>query len=686
MASSFDDTSNSEKSLKFKDDLMKFFTEQRKENLKWPVVSGKDLDLHKLFCEVMKRGGYENVNKTRQWKEVVSTLNLPPTCTSATFTISSHYKKYLLSYEKHICSGGTTQHISSTTSSSVIHPSLRSPYQQGHYMAHQQMNSNSSSLTKQTQYLNQPTRNEEEKYLGKKVLRTDPELNFFFRNPITKPTALKTKSNFKKINLWNAILDTKRVELAFESHLTSEIYWAINNLLLFSADLNTSNTVGMGGVILIESQPYLMESMTNYIYYCVNNINSLYFIIDIIQGKQVDEHERLKEKLNWMFYKRNINTISSQGSSTSLYSKESKRSNLNMNNSHNNVNNSNNSSNMHSSSMNVHAAVTRSRGSVINNNNTMINAQSQLSNNTTTLNAINVKPSMYYINNNNYNHNKGDFTFLDITNHTSPLPFLSKRNKDLKEIDQVKTLTSLTDDNSSDVNTKQEEITEHELCEILISLIQIIRNLSFIAANEGSIFKSTKFMHMLYLLFIHSNLTEIVLNSLDIITNLSKNIVLKDCQYAPLLMEKLYKCLISSNRELSEQALECFKRLVLTNGNEEYFEKMPDEFIYEIVNLLISPKNDIRDSALEILYCLSDQKISTKTRLGETDKLIQRLVALICTNSNDNRISKFAACVLSKLAEIPNILTLIMPYEQELFLAAATDESLTKMLLGIISN
>ena len=666
MASSFDDSSNSEKSLKFKEDLMKFFSEQRKENFKWPIISGKDLDLYKLFCEVMKRGGYDNVNNTKQWKEVVSTLNLPPTCTSATFTIRSHYLRCLESYEKHICSGGN-QHTSSSA-----HPSLRSPYQQGHYIT-QQMNS--SSMAKQTQYLNQPTRNEEEKYLGKKVLRTDPELNFFFRNPITKPINLKTKSNFKKINLWNAILDTKRVELAFESHLTSEIYWAINNLLLFSADLNTGNTVGTGGVILIESQPYLMESMTSYIYYCVNNINSLYFIIDIIQGKQVDEHERLKEKLNWMFYKRNINTISSQGSTTSLFSKESKRSNLNMNNS--NINN------IHSGSlnnMNMHAAVTRSRGSVI--NNTMISSQPQLGNNST----LNMKPNMYYINNNNYNHNKGDFTFLDITNHISPLPFLAKRNKDLKEIDQVKTLTSVIDDNSSVTNTKQEEITEHELCEILISLIQIIRNLSFIAANEGSIFKSTKFMHMLYLLFIHSNLTEIVLNSLDIITNLSKNIILKDCPYAPLLMEKLYKCLISSNRELSEQSLECFKRLVLTNGNEEYFEKMPDEFIYEIVNLLISPKNDIRDSALEILYCLSDQKISTKTRLGETDKLIQRLVALICTNSTDNRISKFAACVLSKLAEIPNILTLIMPYEQELFLAAATDESLTKMLLGIISN
>ena len=88
---------------------------------------------------------------------------------------------------------------------------------------------------------------------------------------------------------------------------------------------------------------------------------------------------------------------------------------------------------------------------------------------------------------------------------------------------------------------------------------------------------------------------------------------------------------------------------------------------------------------MEILYCLSDQSILTKTRLGKTEKCIERLVGLICSNSYD-RISKFAACVLSKLAEIPSILTMIMPYEQELFVAASTDESISKVILGSISS
>ena len=151
-----------------------------------------------------------------------------------------------------------------------------------------------------------------------------------------------------------------------------------------------------------------------------------------------------------------------------------------------------------------------------------------------------------------------------------------------------------------------------------------------------------------------------------------------------MLLYKLFKCLVSPYRELSEQSLECFRKLTLPNGNDVYFELMPNEFMNEIVNLLISPKNNTRDSALEILYCLSDQSLSTKTRLSKIENCIPRLVALIC--SYDNRISKFAACVLSKLAEVPSILKLIMPYEQELFVAASIDDSITKVLLGIISN
>ena len=93
----------------------------------------------------------------------------------------------------------------------------------------------------------------------------------------------------------------------------------------------------------------------------------------------------------------------------------------------------------------------------------------------------------------------------------------------------------------------------------------------------------------------------------------------------------------------------------------------------------------IKNAGLPI--CLSIITIVFATspfKLGKIEKCIPRLIGLICSNSS--RISKFAACVLSKLAEIPSILTMIMPYEQELFVAASTDESISKVILGIISN
>jgi hypothetical protein len=265
---------------------------------------------------------------------------------------------------------------------------------------------------------------------------------------------------------------------------------------------------------------------------------------------------------------------------------------------------------------------------------------------------------------------------------------LTQKNIDLKEINEAKDslLINEYDTNEFSNGNKYEEITEYELYENLLSLMQIIRNLSFTVSNEALISKSNKLMNIIFLLFIHSNINDLLLNTLDIITNLSKNIFLEKMQYSSMLLYKLYKCLISPYKELSEQALECFRRLTLPNGNDSFFEKMPNEFFYEIVNLLISPKNNTRDSALEILYCLSDQSLATKTRLAKIENCIPRLVALICSGKYDNRISKFAACVLSKLAEVPTILKMIMPYEQELFVAASIDDSITKVLLGIISN
>ena len=670
--------SEEQKSRRFNEELIKFYNIQGKDSFKHPIVSGKNLDLYKLYNEVIRLGGYQSVLENKQWKDVVAVLDLPSSCTSASFTVKRHYKKYLLAYEQTFNKTSLDAKLSDKDEGLGVVKKFENLIDNSSIPGMPKKIENLNNLNmSQKQIIGQPNTIQEKNFLQKKVMRNEPELNFFFRNPTGGYIFLKDKSSISKtIRILSAIPDMKRIELAFESHITSEIYWAINVLLIFSSNANKD--------INVENQPFLMESITNYLYYCVNNISDLSFIIDILQGKRVGPHELLKAKIKLNTINNNLDHNNGENltriSSTNslLLSKGDKKFMKN-----NPVPSFNNGNNINNNAINPSLSKLRNKSY---SNVSNINSANPSSNNVYSLkpNTSNLITSHRSL----YNTNKGDFKFFDESNHTISLPCLTQKNIDLKDINEAKDSLLLNEDDTNEFNNgnKYEEITEYELYENLLSLMQIIRNLSFTVSNEALILKSSKLMNIIFLLFIHSNINDLLLNTLDIITNLSKNIFLEKSQYSSLLLYKLFKCLTSPYKELSEQALECFRKLTLPNGNDTFFEKMPNEFFNEIVNLLISPKNNTRDSALEILYCLSDQSLATKTRLAKIENCIPRLVALICSGKYDNRISKFASCVLSKLAEVPAILKMIMPYEQELFVAASTDDSITKVLLGIISN
>ena len=360
------------------------------------------------------------------------------------------------------------------------------------------------------------------------------------------------------IRMHNSIPDLKRVVLAFESHITSEIIWAINVLLLFSSNINVS--------LVLENQPYLVESMTNYMYYCVNNISDFF----------------------------------------NLFKKDQEKLNPN-------------------------------------------------------------------------EQKKFNFHLDSNVNRTVSLPFLNKKEKDLNLKEEVM--------KESEVEIYQEEVMEYELLEHVMCLLQIFRNLSLIKSNEACIIKNNRLMTLIYSLFISANQIEIKSSCLDIITNLSKHIFLKDTKNNTGLkiLQKTFELVKSHHKELAEQSIECLRRLTFAPGNEEFFCKLDDDFYSEMSNLLINIKQEIRESVLEILYCVSDNMVC-KSKLGKEINFIDRLIALLCSNSGDNRIQKFAACILSNLASIPYNQKLILAYEEEIFLAACLDETLTKTLMSIISG
>ncbi|CAI0382386.1 unnamed protein product [Linum tenue] len=65
-----------------------------------PVIGGKYLDLHVLYIEATKRGGFEKVVAEKKWKEVGSVFRFSRTTTSASFVLRKHYLEILYHYEQ----------------------------------------------------------------------------------------------------------------------------------------------------------------------------------------------------------------------------------------------------------------------------------------------------------------------------------------------------------------------------------------------------------------------------------------------------------------------------------------------------------------------------------------------------------------------------------------------------------
>uniref|UniRef100_A0A914XWJ8 Uncharacterized protein n=1 Tax=Panagrolaimus superbus TaxID=310955 RepID=A0A914XWJ8_9BILA len=57
------------------------------------------LDLYELYHLVVKHGGLVEIINKKLWREITKGLNLPPSITSAAFTLRTQYQRYLYDYE-----------------------------------------------------------------------------------------------------------------------------------------------------------------------------------------------------------------------------------------------------------------------------------------------------------------------------------------------------------------------------------------------------------------------------------------------------------------------------------------------------------------------------------------------------------------------------------------------------------
>ncbi len=115
----------------------------------------------------------------------------------------------------------------------------------------------------------------------------------------------------------------------------------------------------------------------------------------------------------------------------------------------------------------------------------------------------------------------------------------------------------------------------------------------------------------------------------------------------------------------------------MSAGNEEYLEEVRDVDIMNLVNILLSSNVETREGCLELLCTISDRKTTLKVRI---------LIATGSQTPNEEKISKLAALTLASLNLAPSNRALIVPYEQELALIAATDEKTCKIIAEILGD
>ena len=266
------------------------------------------------------------------------------------------------------------------------------------------------------------------------------------------------------------------------------------------------------------------------------------------------------------------------------------------------------------------------------------------------------------------------------------------RKPKIKIIEEQNALDELRKKRKRLVTVMHQEISELELIDHLRMIILIVRNLSFIRANEHHLIKCTKLIDIVTSLLVDLLDPEVTYNCLDIITNLGKHIILGDLLCGKEMVDTLFGLLQEGGAEseaIVDQCVECLRRFSLSAGNEEYLEEARDHDILNLVNALLSSNVETREGCLEILCTISDRKTALKVKIAHQPRCIERLIGLIATGSqtnNEEKISKLAALTLANLNLAPSNRALIVPYEQELALIAASDEKTCKIISEILGD
>lgn len=123
------------------------------------------------------------------------------------------------------------------------------------------------------------------------------------------------------------------------------------------------------------------------------------------------------------------------------------------------------------------------------------------------------------------------------------------RKPKIKILEEQNALDELRKKRKKLVTVLHQEATELEMIDHLRMIVLVIRNLSFIRANEHHLIKCTKLVDIITSMFVDLIDREITFNCLDIITNLGKHIVLSETNCGKELTDCLFGLLGNADSE-----------------------------------------------------------------------------------------------------------------------------------------
>ncbi|CAL1540995.1 unnamed protein product [Lymnaea stagnalis] len=89
----------------FLERVLNFLEETGQPVTTLPVISKTPLDLYKLYLCVREKGGFEEVTRSKKWRDICTVVNIG-TSASAAFTLKKNYIRYLFNYECKYDRGG----------------------------------------------------------------------------------------------------------------------------------------------------------------------------------------------------------------------------------------------------------------------------------------------------------------------------------------------------------------------------------------------------------------------------------------------------------------------------------------------------------------------------------------------------------------------------------------------------